>query len=82
MQPADPPPPLPTEDGNGTPSTTADSPHGGLTKRKKDESGAADKTAGQKRRRRVFSCQSCQRLKCRCEYDPGAQACHRCVTLR
>lgn len=36
----------------------------------------------QKRRRRVFSCQSCQRLKCRCEYDPGAQACHRCVTLR
>ncbi|KAK8014017.1 hypothetical protein PG990_007313 [Apiospora arundinis] len=81
MQPADPPPPLPTEDGNGTPSTTAESPHGSLTKRKKDESGA-DKTGGQKRRRRVFSCQSCQRLKCRCEYDPGAQACHRCVTLR
>lgn len=39
-------------------------------------------TTGQKRRRRVFSCQSCQRLKCRCEYDPGSQACHRCVTLR
>ncbi|KAK8084300.1 hypothetical protein PG997_005571 [Apiospora hydei] len=80
MQPADPAPPLPTEDGNGTPSTTADSPHGSA-KRKKEENGG-DKTAGQKRRRRVFSCQSCQRLKCRCEYDPGAQACHRCVTLR
>ncbi|KAI1364090.1 hypothetical protein F5Y08DRAFT_307898 [Xylaria arbuscula] len=36
----------------------------------------------QKRRRRAFSCLSCQRLKCRCEYDPGAQGCHRCQTLR
>ncbi|KAK8068963.1 hypothetical protein PG994_005579 [Apiospora phragmitis] len=54
MQPADPAPPLPTEDGNGTPSTTAGSPHG-PAKRKKEESGG-DKTVGQKRRRRVFSC--------------------------
>ncbi|KAI2633283.1 hypothetical protein GGS21DRAFT_519878 [Xylaria nigripes] len=42
----------------------------------------ADKIAGPKRRRRAFSCLSCQRLKCRCEYDPGAQGCHRCQTLR
>ncbi|KAK7931305.1 hypothetical protein PG985_002017 [Apiospora marii] len=81
MQPADPAPPLPTEDGNGNTPSTADSPHGPATKRKKEENGG-DKAGGQKRRRRVFSCQSCQRLKCRCEYDPGAQACHRCVTLR
>ncbi|KAI1166698.1 hypothetical protein F5B18DRAFT_27685 [Nemania serpens] len=38
--------------------------------------------SAQKRRRRAFSCLSCQRLKCRCEYDPGAQGCHRCQTLR
>ncbi|KAI1408688.1 hypothetical protein F5Y13DRAFT_107095 [Hypoxylon sp. FL1857] len=36
----------------------------------------------QKRRRRAFSCLSCQKLKCRCEYDTGAQGCHRCQTLR
>ncbi|KAI0173048.1 hypothetical protein GGR52DRAFT_369858 [Hypoxylon sp. FL1284] len=36
----------------------------------------------QKRRRRAFSCLSCQKLKCRCEYGPGAQGCHRCRTLR
>ncbi|KAI8958827.1 hypothetical protein F5Y11DRAFT_362348 [Daldinia sp. FL1419] len=43
-----------------------------------------DKPTGepQKRRRRAFSCLSCQKLKCRCEYDPGAQGCHRCQTLR
>ncbi|KAK6948746.1 hypothetical protein Daesc_010517 [Daldinia eschscholtzii] len=43
-----------------------------------------DKPAGepQKRRRRAFSCLSCQKLKCRCEYDPGAQGCRRCQTLR
>ncbi|KAI0535030.1 hypothetical protein GGR58DRAFT_515663 [Xylaria digitata] len=40
------------------------------------------KGSAQKRRRRAFSCLSCQRLKCRCEYDPGAQGCHRCQTLR
>ncbi|KAI1654927.1 hypothetical protein F4813DRAFT_368893 [Daldinia decipiens] len=46
--------------------------------------GADDNPTGepQKRRRRAFSCLSCQRLKCRCEYDPGAQGCHRCQTLR
>ncbi|KAI1735647.1 hypothetical protein F4680DRAFT_299461 [Xylaria scruposa] len=45
-----------------------------------DENAARD--PAQKRRRRAFSCVSCQRLKCRCEYDPGAQGCHRCQTLR
>ncbi|KAI0844224.1 hypothetical protein F5Y00DRAFT_249176 [Daldinia vernicosa] len=46
--------------------------------------GAENKPTGepQKRRRRAFSCLSCQKLKCRCEYDPGAQGCHRCQTLR
>jgi hypothetical protein len=48
----------------------------------KEKDDAGEKNGNQKRRRRVFSCQSCQRLKCRCEYDPGSQACHRCVTLR
>ncbi|KAI0155095.1 hypothetical protein GGR57DRAFT_511532 [Xylariaceae sp. FL1272] len=38
--------------------------------------------AAQKRRRRAFSCLSCQKLKCRCEYDHGAVGCHRCQTLR
>lgn len=45
-----------------------------------DENASRDPV--QKRRRRAFSCLSCQRLKCRCEYDPGAQGCHRCQTLR
>jgi len=40
------------------------------------------KAPDQKRRRRAFSCLSCQKLKCRCEYDPGAPGCHRCQTLR
>ncbi|KAI0017980.1 hypothetical protein F4780DRAFT_753370 [Xylariomycetidae sp. FL0641] len=44
----------------------------------------ADKDPGRsrKRRRRAFSCLSCQKLKCRCEYDLGAPGCHRCQTLR
>ncbi|KAI0454151.1 hypothetical protein F5B21DRAFT_504641 [Xylaria acuta] len=42
----------------------------------------AARDPAQKRRRRAFSCLSCQRLKCRCEYDPGAPGCHRCQTLR
>ena len=35
-----------------------------------------------KRRRRVFSCESCQRLKCKCDYDFNLQSCLRCQTLR
>ncbi|KAI1089010.1 hypothetical protein F5B19DRAFT_399695 [Rostrohypoxylon terebratum] len=45
-----------------------------------DENGTGK--SPQKRRRRAFSCLSCQKLKCRCEYDTGAQGCHRCQTLR
>ncbi|OTB00490.1 hypothetical protein M426DRAFT_324265 [Hypoxylon sp. CI-4A] len=46
---------------------------------------AEEKTTGetsQKRRRRAFSCLSCQKLKCRCEYEHNAPGCHRCQTLR
>ncbi|KAI1074763.1 hypothetical protein F5B20DRAFT_562293 [Whalleya microplaca] len=43
---------------------------------------APARAQAQKRRRRAFSCLSCQKLKCRCEYDPGALGCHRCQTLR
>lgn len=70
------------------PSTSSSGPRPAKRKAiKNDKDEPLDKSAptgatGQKRRRRVFSCQSCQRLKCRCEYDPGSQACHRCVTLR
>ncbi|KPM40524.1 hypothetical protein AK830_g6056 [Neonectria ditissima] len=35
-----------------------------------------------KRRRRVFSCESCQRLKSKCDYDFNLQSCRRCQTLR
>ncbi|KAI1846429.1 hypothetical protein JX266_007634 [Neoarthrinium moseri] len=75
-----------TANANGTASATATTEGARPAKRKtpKTEKDEAAEKAGnnQKRRRRVFSCQSCQRLKCRCEYDPGSQACHRCVTLR
>ncbi|KAI2466299.1 hypothetical protein F4781DRAFT_424182 [Annulohypoxylon bovei var. microspora] len=50
-------------------------------KRRGAEENPTGKSA-QKRRRRAFSCLSCQKLKCRCEYDTGAQGCHRCQTLR
>ncbi|KAI0509719.1 hypothetical protein F5B22DRAFT_615734 [Xylaria bambusicola] len=65
--------------GNKDPSPT-------VSKKRATRPGSGDETAGkdstQKRRRRAFSCLSCQRLKCRCEYDLGAQGCHRCQTLR
>ncbi|KAH7305525.1 hypothetical protein B0I35DRAFT_112666 [Stachybotrys elegans] len=35
-----------------------------------------------KRRRRVFSCLSCQRLKCKCEFEANNKSCHRCKALR
>ncbi|KAI1172199.1 hypothetical protein F4777DRAFT_521815 [Nemania sp. FL0916] len=50
--------------------------------RRSSGDGNAGKESVQKRRRRAFSCLSCQRLKCRCEYDSGALGCHRCQTLR
>lgn len=39
-------------------------------------------TGNGKRRRRKLSCETCQRLKCRCDYDPVSRTCHRCKTLR
>ncbi|KAI1452988.1 hypothetical protein F4805DRAFT_397822 [Annulohypoxylon moriforme] len=51
------------------------------SKRRSGEENGTGKSP-QKRRRRAFSCLSCQKLKCRCEYDTGAQGCHRCQTLR
>ena len=35
-----------------------------------------------KRRRRKLSCETCQKRKCRCDYDPVTRTCHRCRTLR
>ncbi|KAI1267903.1 hypothetical protein F5Y18DRAFT_442302 [Xylariaceae sp. FL1019] len=54
--------------------------HVSAKRRPADEAPSVD--AAQKRRRRAFSCLSCQKLKCRCQYDPGAVGCHRCQTLR
>jgi hypothetical protein len=39
-------------------------------------------TESGKRRRRKLSCETCQRLKCRCDFDPVTRTCHRCKTLR
>ncbi|KAI1827319.1 hypothetical protein F4861DRAFT_493681 [Xylaria intraflava] len=78
----------PASAGSDGPGSARDSDPGQSNgkKRTAKESAAEDeypgRGSGQKRRRRAFSCLSCQRLKCRCEYDPGAQGCHRCQTLR
>ncbi|KAI0007557.1 hypothetical protein F4779DRAFT_591311 [Xylariaceae sp. FL0662B] len=56
-----------------------------IKRKSAERSRVEERSAGapaQKRRRRAFSCLSCQKLKCRCEYDPGALGCHRCQTLR
>ncbi|KAH7144155.1 hypothetical protein B0J13DRAFT_622729 [Dactylonectria estremocensis] len=44
--------------------------------------GAVEGNTSSKRRRRVFSCETCQRLKCKCDYDFNLQSCRRCQTLR
>ncbi|KAL5601028.1 hypothetical protein BROUX41_005857 [Berkeleyomyces rouxiae] len=44
--------------------------------------GTAGDQPKQRRRRRIFSCESCQRLKCRCDYDSNLQSCRRCQLLR
>ncbi|KAI1129924.1 hypothetical protein F5Y10DRAFT_237016 [Nemania abortiva] len=67
------------------PNAGAEAPTPRPSKKRAARRSSADDNAGresQKRRRRAFSCLSCQRLKCRCEYDTGAQGCHRCQTLR
>ncbi|ODV88088.1 hypothetical protein CANARDRAFT_26246 [[Candida] arabinofermentans NRRL YB-2248] len=35
-----------------------------------------------KRKRRVFSCSNCRKLKTKCGFDPGAPSCSRCHRLR
>ncbi|KAK5633296.1 hypothetical protein RRF57_009011 [Xylaria bambusicola] len=78
---------MPRPKGPGvSPEEETKDPSPNLSKKRATRPGSGDETTGrdsaQKRRRRAFSCLSCQRLKCRCEYDPGAQGCHRCQTLR
>ncbi|KAJ2991801.1 hypothetical protein NUW58_g2387 [Xylaria curta] len=68
------------------PDAGIEGPGPGPARKRAVRRSSPDETTGsgliQKRRRRAFSCLSCQRLKCRCEYEPGAQGCHRCQTLR
>ncbi|KAK1975503.1 hypothetical protein LZ30DRAFT_605498 [Colletotrichum cereale] len=62
----------------------ADSP--GLRRRRlsdesrRDEAGRED--SGRKRKRRILSCDTCRRQKCRCELDEESDACARCRSLR
>ncbi|KAI0424480.1 hypothetical protein F5Y09DRAFT_138963 [Xylaria sp. FL1042] len=71
---------------HASPDAGDEGPGSSPSRKRVTRPGSADENAGrdsaQKRRRRAFSCLSCQRLKCRCEYDPGTQGCHRCQTLR
>ncbi|TGJ86614.1 hypothetical protein E0Z10_g2171 [Xylaria hypoxylon] len=71
---------------DAAPDAGNEGPSPGQSRKRAARPGSADentvKDSAQKRRRRAFSCLSCQRLKCRCEYDPGTQGCHRCQTLR
>lgn len=39
-------------------------------------------TPSSRPRRRILSCNSCRRLKSRCEYDPRLNSCRRCHKLR
>ncbi|KPM43227.1 hypothetical protein AK830_g3343 [Neonectria ditissima] len=43
---------------------------------------ASETAAGKKRRRRILSCETCRKIKCRCEYEQGSQICSRCRSLR
>ncbi|KAI1341230.1 hypothetical protein F5Y15DRAFT_28516 [Xylariaceae sp. FL0016] len=76
---------------NGSPRETAKEPQEAETSAQAGISSAKKRVAtderpgtasAPKRRRRAFSCLSCQKLKCRCDYDAGAPGCHRCQTLR
>lgn len=51
----------------------------------KEESRSNSKVADrpiQKRRRKISSCDSCRKMKTRCEYDVENGICHRCLVLR
>ncbi|KAK2013956.1 hypothetical protein LZ32DRAFT_529363 [Colletotrichum eremochloae] len=47
---------------------------------RRDETGRED--SGRKRKRRILSCDTCRRQKCRCELDEESDACARCRSLR
>lgn len=38
--------------------------------------------SSRKRKRRILSCDTCRRQKCRCELDEDSEACARCRSLR
>ncbi|OLN95893.1 Transcriptional activator of proteases prtT 3 [Colletotrichum chlorophyti] len=68
----------------------ADSPGVHRRRRLSDESrregtegsGAGKEDSGRKRKRRILSCDTCRRQKCRCELDDESEACARCRSLR
>ncbi|KZL67658.1 C6 zinc finger domain protein [Colletotrichum tofieldiae] len=47
---------------------------------RREEAGRED--SGRKRKRRILSCDTCRRQKCRCELDEDSDACARCRSLR
>ncbi|KAK2000779.1 hypothetical protein LX36DRAFT_399844 [Colletotrichum falcatum] len=47
---------------------------------RRDEAGREG--SGRKRKRRILSCDTCRRQKCRCELDEESDACSRCRSLR
>ncbi|WYZ42880.1 hypothetical protein EsH8_VI_000579 [Colletotrichum jinshuiense] len=54
-------------------------------RRLSDESrrdGAGKEDSSRKRKRRILSCDTCRRQKCRCELDDESEACARCRSLR
>ncbi|KAH6997406.1 hypothetical protein EDB80DRAFT_727783 [Ilyonectria destructans] len=51
-------------------------------KRALDKSHQNGREANPKKRRRILSCDTCRRLKSRCEFPNGQDVCSRCRTLR
>ncbi|KAK2065373.1 hypothetical protein LY76DRAFT_499771 [Colletotrichum caudatum] len=47
---------------------------------RRDEAGRED--SGRKRKRRILSCDTCRRQKCRCELEEESDVCARCRSLR
>lgn len=65
-----------------TPAHTMPTPPGlpGLKRAAPD--GPSRDDEANKSRRRAVSCISCQRMKCRCDYDFALQSCTRCYNLK
>ncbi|KAF6815063.1 C6 zinc finger domain protein [Colletotrichum sojae] len=49
---------------------------------RRDGSGGGRDESSRKRKRRILSCDTCRRQKCRCELDEESEACSRCRSLR